>query len=307
MSIHWAINKLFVLGVVTTLVAGTWTALSLSDAPLTAVDLDRGSRLFERRCATCHVLDASRTSSYGPNLSEIGALAASRVPSQSAEEYLLQSIVNPNAYRRPGEYGVMPADVSGGLAPVELVSLVGFLMQHGGSIHWPRLVELTKHAKAVDVEPAERIRLQEVEAGKDVYVAKAKCQECHPLRATPGATLRAPSLLKVGQHSTEYLRESIQHPSKTIVAGYSNWSVWLANGQVVTGRLLRSTDASVELLAEQNGTTQLVRIRREDIQHDDDDRELLQEMPHSMMPENLTSRLTAQEFEHLLDFLKTLK
>jgi putative heme-binding domain-containing protein len=307
MSIYLFISKLVGVTVIATLVMIAWTVLSLSHAPLTTVDLNRGARIFELRCASCHVLDAGQVSFYGPHLGEIGAVAASRVPSRSAEEYLLESIVDPNAYRHPGEQGVMPADVSGGLDAVELTSLVGYLMQHGSSVDWSRLLALTKYAKAANVESHDNIRLEDVEAGKEIYVSKAKCHLCHPLQATPGATLRAPSLLTAGQHSTQHLRESIQHPGRSIVEGYSIWSVWLADGQVASGRLVCSTASTVELVTEQSGETRLVAVRREDILRDDEGNEMLREMPHSMMPDNLTSGLTEQELEQLLAFLKTLK
>lgn len=302
-----AITKIAVILTMPALVATIWLALSTTQVPLTTVDLNRGARLFDQRCASCHTLDRDQSSPYGPNLGDIGATAASRVPSQSAEEYLLQSIVNPRVFQSPGQPGVMPADISEGLDPTELTSLVGFLVQHGGSFDWSRLLAITDHAQAAESATTERVRLTDVEGGKALYLSTAKCNECHPLQATPGGTLRAPSLLTAGQHSPQHLLESILHPSKKIAKGYHNYSVWLEDGRVASGRIVRITPEAIELITDQQGKTRLVAIRREDILQDEEEGDGLQQMPRSMMPENLAAGLTEQQTKQLLAFLRTLK
>ncbi|MBC8353574.1 MAG: c-type cytochrome [Planctomycetes bacterium] len=301
------LNKLAAVSGVAALAGAVWLGLSLSQAPLTAIDLDRGAHIFEKRCATCHASELGQLSLYGPNLVEIGAVAGTRVPRLSAEAYLLESIIDPNAYRNAGEHGVMPADVSGGLDAIELTSLVGFLMKQGGSVNWPRLVALTRHATAPTSEAVEQISLEDVEAGKKIYLSKANCQRCHPLQVTPGATLRAPSLLLSGRHSAQYLRESIRHPSKSLVAGYSNWTVWLADGRATSGRLVRSTESEIELLVKTKGALRPISIRREECLDDENGNAMLRQMPNSAMPDNLTNNLTERELDQLVAFLKTLR
>jgi putative heme-binding domain-containing protein len=148
--------------------------------------------------------------------------------------------------------------------------------------------------------------LADVEAGKAVYLSKAKCNNCHPLQATPGGTLRAPSLLSAGQHSTDYLLESIRRPSQTITKGYSNWNVWLEDGRVVTGRIVRSTPERIDLITDREGDLRVVSIDRDAILQDDEEGDGLQEMPHSMMPDNVASSLSEEETRQLLAFLQTL-
>ena len=89
-------------------VVGLFVGVSVTQAPLTTVDLDRGEQLFSQRCSTCHSVDNDQMASYGPNLSGIGEEAGTRIGSMGAEEYLLQSIVTPEAFRSPGQSGVMP-------------------------------------------------------------------------------------------------------------------------------------------------------------------------------------------------------
>src|SRR5579859_4364592 len=70
-----------------------------------AADPARGKALFDGQiqpgdgsaaaCSTCHADSASGHSAIGPNLSNIGNRAATRVPGISAADYLRTSIVNP--------------------------------------------------------------------------------------------------------------------------------------------------------------------------------------------------------------------
>lgn len=60
-------------------------------------------------CVTCHSLSEG-VALVGPSLYAIGTTAGTRVPGLSAEEYLRQSIVEPDAYVVDGySDGVMPA------------------------------------------------------------------------------------------------------------------------------------------------------------------------------------------------------
>ena len=60
-------------------------------------------------CITCHSL-AEGTNLVGPSLYAIGTTAETRVPGLSAEEYLRQSVLEPDAFVVDGySAGVMPA------------------------------------------------------------------------------------------------------------------------------------------------------------------------------------------------------
>jgi hypothetical protein len=76
----------------------------------------------------------------GPDMSNIGNEAATRVPGQSAEVYLHESIVNPNAFTAPNcpfgpcIGGAMPANMSQLLTEDEINLLVQYLLTlKGGS------------------------------------------------------------------------------------------------------------------------------------------------------------------------------
>jgi cytochrome c oxidase subunit II len=60
-------------------------------------------------CATCHALDdLNWQGNIGPNLNNIGARAETRVPGQTADEYLHNSIRHPGDYLVPGYANLMP-------------------------------------------------------------------------------------------------------------------------------------------------------------------------------------------------------
>jgi cytochrome c oxidase subunit 2 len=68
-------------------------------------DATAGEKLFAKGaqppCANCHSLEPDVTL-FGPSLAKISAVAGSRVSGQSAEDYLRQSILEPNAHIAEG-------------------------------------------------------------------------------------------------------------------------------------------------------------------------------------------------------------
>ncbi len=98
-------------------------------------DPERGRALFFEEvpgentgCQLCHSLEPG-VDKVGPSLANIGAEAANRVPGMSAEEYLYQSIVDPNAYVVPGyPQGVMPPNYREFLSEQDIRDLVAFLL-----------------------------------------------------------------------------------------------------------------------------------------------------------------------------------
>ncbi|HEY53447.1 MAG TPA: cytochrome c [Caldilineae bacterium] len=102
-------------------------------APLIPPDAT-GEQLFnmmilgtQAGCGTCHSLDG--TTFLGPSLQGIGSIAQDRVPGMSAEEYIRQSILEPDAYVLEGnEPGTMPPHYADALNDAQVEALVEFLM-----------------------------------------------------------------------------------------------------------------------------------------------------------------------------------
>jgi cytochrome c551/c552 len=79
-------------------------------------------------CMTCHSLEPGVTL-VGPSLATVGAEAGSRVSGQSAEDYLRQSISQPNETLVEGyAAGIMPQGYSNELSDQQVNDLVAFLL-----------------------------------------------------------------------------------------------------------------------------------------------------------------------------------
>ncbi len=104
-------------------------------APAAAGDPAKGEELFKQTtlngapgCITCHSLDPDVTL-VGPSLAGVATRAAEREPGKSAEEYLRESILDPNAYVVEGfPEGVMPQNFGDVLSEEEINDLVAFLL-----------------------------------------------------------------------------------------------------------------------------------------------------------------------------------
>src|SRR5690606_30494053 len=80
-------------------------------------------------CNACHMLDQPQTDTnrglVGPNMANLHETAGTRVPGLSAEEYVRQSIMEPNAHVEPGYLpGLMPQDLAQVMTEEEINGLV---------------------------------------------------------------------------------------------------------------------------------------------------------------------------------------
>lgn len=90
-------------------------------------------------CGNCHKIgDIGEAHKVGPDLSYIGLTAEDRVPDMSAEDYIKQSILEPNAYLAPEcpntscLPNIMPQNFSMRLTDSQMETLVAFLMDQQG-------------------------------------------------------------------------------------------------------------------------------------------------------------------------------
>ena len=82
----------------------------------------------ESGCITCHSLTPDEVI-VGPSMAGIGSRAGSRVPGLSAEEYLRESILDPNAYLVEGfDPDTMPQVWGDILSEEQIDSLIAYLM-----------------------------------------------------------------------------------------------------------------------------------------------------------------------------------
>ncbi len=87
-----------------------------------------GARLLQGKgCIGCHVVGGGVGGQTGPNLSQVQSVAGSRKPGAAAEEYLRESILQPQAFLVPGYAPVMPS-FQGQLSDQELGQIIAYLL-----------------------------------------------------------------------------------------------------------------------------------------------------------------------------------
>lgn len=105
------------------------------DIELPAGDAARGELLFSGKgaggqypCAACHSLVENQTL-VGPSLYGIATVSETRVDGYSAEKYLHESIVQPNAYVTAGfNPGIMPQTFGAQMGKQDLADLLAYLL-----------------------------------------------------------------------------------------------------------------------------------------------------------------------------------
>jgi len=132
--------------------------------------------------------------------------------------------------------------------------------------------------------------------GKAIYLntSLVACASCHKLEGVGGQV--GPDLTRVWETSTvEKLLESIVEPSKEIKEGFTTYKVTTVNGQVFTGLKISDTPSEIVI---REATGRDIRIDRRDLDE-------LSPSKISLMPDNVVSQLSFDQFIDLLAFLKS--
>ena len=94
---------------------------------------ENGNDVIKTKCTRCHTLDGTETVYINgewksPSMQGIGARAGDVIPEMSAEEYIRQSIIDPDAYIAEGYGDHMSAGFQFGFSEEEINDLVAFLL-----------------------------------------------------------------------------------------------------------------------------------------------------------------------------------
>ena len=88
----------------------------------------RGAKVFQTYCATCHAVIGDRRI-VGPPLTHIATTAAGRLPNTGAEDYIRESILDPDAYLVEGfAEGSMQQNFATQLTSEQLNDVVVYLL-----------------------------------------------------------------------------------------------------------------------------------------------------------------------------------
>jgi mono/diheme cytochrome c family protein len=90
----------------------------------------RGQNVFlGNGCGGCHTIEGLTAGTVGPNQTTIGASAETRIPGMSAEDYILESILDPSAHVVEGyQDNVMLKNYGDLIASDQIADLVAFLL-----------------------------------------------------------------------------------------------------------------------------------------------------------------------------------
>jgi putative heme-binding domain-containing protein len=192
------------------------------------------------KCSTCHVIGASATTPRCPDLSGIGIRGGGRREGMSTREYLVEALYLPEAYLVKGYGNIMPPVWKPPLAlsALQIETLIAFLQSQGGE------PDLTAIVPPIDIAAAAAVPVKvpqgDPEAGRLVFVEELQCNKCHRVGAAEVLLEVGPDLTEIGALNTlDYMEESILDPNAKIVQGYGSTTLNLANGEQLTGTLIR--------------------------------------------------------------------
>ena len=268
-----------------------------------------GETLFWDRaqCYQCHRMGERGEGLRGPDLSDIGFRArfqAQKLGLGAATEYLVQSLMEPEAYLVEGYTNAMatvyqpPID----LDAKELTAVIAYLQSQGGEVDtWAINLNSEKLATLPAMNP---FRRGDAERGKAAF-QEVGCNSCHTVGAQKAVSV-GPDLTQIGAyHNWTWLAESLVDPNAEIGKEWHYATVYLvpdeddvfALEETVEGFLRKNTDAEVEILV---APERLERLPKERVTR-------IEVSELSKMPTNYVEILSFQQMADLITYLQTLK
>lgn len=218
--------------------------LSLEGGQVTPEQLVRaGEEIFKGKgtCEVCHRI--GQAGARAPDLSGVGARAATRKPGMSAKAYLIESLLEPAGYVVEGYPNIMPKVDKPpiGLNRSELWAVTAFLESLGGTVD-VKLEDVPATAGGgggAAATTAQALALPgDPKAGREVFFKKGAppCATCHRIGGEGGQV--GPDLSGIGAIQTpDYIMGKILDPaSKGTVAGFPAGVMPPTIGQQLTAR-----------------------------------------------------------------------
>jgi len=198
--------------------------LSLEGGNVTTAQLVKaGEEIFHTKgtCEICHRIGQKGT--RAPDLAGIGARAAKTKPGMSAKAYIIESLLQPDAYIVEGYPNIMPHVDKPPIAlnRSEVWALTAFLESLGGTPD-VKLDDIPKTAGA---------------AGEAVFTGKGGCIACHKAGKI-GASPVGPDLSQIAKIQTpDYIMKKILDPAGSgTVAGFPKGVMPPMFGQSLTAK-----------------------------------------------------------------------
>ena len=290
---------------------------------------EAGEKIFwgKGACHTCHSIAGRGSAIRGPNLGEtgpsglpVGARAMKRAEERtkqtgktySATDYLLESLMEPDAYLVEGFSKLMPIAWRPPIAlkPDEIRAVVTYLQSVGGNVDLAAIDNSPFLAQLQAVVAAGRSQASsgtgpkllisgDPQLGKELFFnadSPAACAKCHMV-GDKGSNVGPELTTIAAAQPLDYLIDSILEPSKVIVKGFEPIMIQTKSGQLMTG-VIKNESAEMIEIGDSQGQVQKIRKS-----------EIAERVPQktSLMPGNFGEVLTVKDFYDLLAYMQTLK
>jgi len=201
--------------------------LSLEGGNVTQAQLVKaGEEIYHTKgtCEICHRIGQKGT--RAPDLAGVGARAATRKPGMSAKAYIIESLLQPQAYVVEGYPPIMPVIDKPPIAlnRSELWALTAFLESQGGTVDVTlNDIPATAGASAAGGgAAAAEVKIPgDPKAGEAVFAGKGTCIACHKAGKFTAGTV-GPDLSQISKIQTpDYIMKKILDPKGSgTVAGF---------------------------------------------------------------------------------------
>ena len=217
--------------------------LSLEGGNVTPAQLVKaGEEIYHTKgtCEICHRIGQKGT--RAPDLAGVGARAGKTKPGMDAKQYIIESLLHPQAYVVEGYPPIMPAIDKPpiGLNRSELWALTAFLESQGGTVD-VKLDDIPQsagpQAGGGAAAPAEVKLPGDAKAGEALFQGKAGCIACHKAGKI-GASPVGPDLSQISKIQTpDYIMKKILDPKGMgTVAGFPPGVMPQTFGQTLTAK-----------------------------------------------------------------------
>jgi mono/diheme cytochrome c family protein len=217
--------------------------LSLEGGNVTPAQLVKaGEEIYKTKgtCEICHRIGQKGT--RAPDLAGVGARAAKMKPGMTAKAYLIESLIQPQAFVVEGYPPIMPAVDKPPIAlnRSEVWALTAFLESLGGNVD----VTLNDVPASVGAAAAgggggaAEVKIPgDAKAGEAVFAGKGTCIACHKAGKI-GASPVGPDLSQIAKIQTpDYIMKKIIDPKGAgTVSGFPPGVMPQTFGQTLTGK-----------------------------------------------------------------------
>ncbi|MCA9151872.1 MAG: c-type cytochrome [Planctomycetales bacterium] len=282
------------------------TVLAVSREPAAyGVSVAAGESKFRDHCGACHIVEKGITTHHGPNLYDFGKIAGTRKPGLTAAQYVLESVLDPEAFVAAQNRHGMPRNLASNFTEADLRNIVAYVVSRGANANFEEISKLPI-PDTVGVSESRVVRREDMELAERVLRERGGCLQCHALYRNAEYTIFAPALFGVGLSDEALLRESIVDPNKVISPAHRWVNVMLTSGKVESGKIVGQSPERILLVkrGDANDLVQVV-IARDEIDEVDGQLEITTAV-QSPMPTGLDKLLSEHELDVLIRMIRQL-